>query len=164
MYDMTNIKRSFTIYNKKVNYKFENIILIYWTLTNYNLIYFTEESKKNQFDYTEIPKNLYKKAEILYCTLSEVIGNRKKIQINMRSNFYEIGGNSLNSVTAVVKLSNKGYWIKLNDFVHAKNLKEILLKMKDNYDISYANYNFTEDNMQYYSEFLKDEHKLEVIK
>lgn len=44
----------------------------------------------------------------------------------MKSNFFELGGNSLNSVVTVAQLRDRGYYIGITDFINAVNLEEIL--------------------------------------
>lgn len=48
----------------------------------------------------------------------------------MHANFYELGGNSLNSIYTVTKLRDQGYQISITDFIMAKDLAEILNCMK----------------------------------
>jgi hypothetical protein len=45
------------------------------------------------------------------------------------ANFYELGGNSLNSIYTVTKLRDAGFFVSITDFITAKNLGEIIEKM-----------------------------------
>lgn len=53
--------------------------------------------------------------------------------ISIKSDFFQIGGNSLNVMLAVADLKMKGYFINISQFVTAKTLGEILKKLKYNY-------------------------------
>lgn len=46
--------------------------------------------------------------------------------ISLESNFYALGGNSLNSIYTVAKLRERGFCIEISNFISAANLKEIL--------------------------------------
>lgn len=48
------------------------------------------------------------------------------------ANFYELGGNSLNSIYTVTKLREVGFFISITDFIKAINLGEILDKLQLN--------------------------------
>lgn len=45
------------------------------------------------------------------------------------ANFYELGGNSLNSIFTVTQLRDKGYFISITDFITAKTLGDIIDKL-----------------------------------
>jgi hypothetical protein len=45
------------------------------------------------------------------------------------ANFYELGGNSLNSIYTVTKLRDAGFFVSITDFITASNLGEIIDKM-----------------------------------
>lgn len=66
------------------------------------------------------------KAKVLFQTIGEVIGRSARTTISLQSNFYELGGNSLNSIFTVAKLRDRKYSIEITDFISAKNLKETL--------------------------------------
>lgn len=68
-------------------------------------------------------------ANILFETIGEVIGRSTRTTISSESNFYALGGNSLNSIYTVAKLRDKGYFIEITNFITAKNLKETLAYM-----------------------------------
>lgn len=50
------------------------------------------------------------------------------------ANFYELGGNSLNSIFTVTQLRNKGFFISITDFITAATLGEIIDKLKTQND------------------------------
>lgn len=84
------------------------------------------------------------------------------VNISLESNFYALGGNSLNSIYTIAKLRDRGYAIDVTDFISAANLSEILNSMeqiKENVteiDACDKNHHFT-------IEPLKMEHKNEAI-
>lgn len=59
--------------------------------------------------------------------------------LSLESNFYEIGGNSLNSVYTIMRLRDQGYIIGISDFITAKNLGEILKKLHSEEEIATMN-------------------------
>lgn len=66
----------------------------------------------------------------MFQTIGECLGANLRGRITYTSNFFQLGGNSLNSVYTVAKLCDMGFTIGLNDFVSAKNLLEIATKME----------------------------------
>lgn len=101
------------------------------------------------------------KAEVLFPTVASVIGHSTRHAITIDSNFYHLGGNSLNSIYTVTKLKDQGYEISITDFITAKTMAEILLRMKLSSDL-----NSDEDinsNKNYYTEMLNDSHQNDVI-
>lgn len=81
-------------------------------------------------DYNGVPSQDLAKARILFPTIASVIGRSNRTLITLHANFYELGGNSLNSIYTVTKLRDQGYQIGITDFITAKNLAEILDRMK----------------------------------
>lgn len=67
-----------------------------------------------------------KSAKALFETIGEVIGRSTRTSISLESNFYALGGNSLNSIYTVAKLRDRGYIIEITNFISAKNLRETL--------------------------------------
>lgn len=84
-----------------------------------------------EYDYTGIPSNEMQKARVFFQTVGEVIGRSARTTISLQSNFYELGGNSLNSIYTVAKLRDRGYSIEITNFITAKNLKEALEYTKE---------------------------------
>lgn len=66
---------------------------------------------------------------MLFETIGSIIGRSTRATMTVRSNFYELGGNSLNSIFTVTELRNKGYHISITNFIAAKNLGEVLDKL-----------------------------------
>lgn len=79
----------------------------------------------------------------------------------MNSNFYEIGGNSLNSIYTILKLREQGYHIGITDFLTAKTLGDIVSKMTIGDGTIDEEYSVNREN--YILEMLDDSHKNEVI-
>lgn len=78
------------------------------------------------YDYNGISQNERAKAQALFETIGEVIGRMTRATITLESNFYALGGNSLNSIYTVAKLRERGFCIEISNFISAANLKEIL--------------------------------------
>ncbi|CAH1993810.1 unnamed protein product [Acanthoscelides obtectus] len=68
-------------------------------------------------------------AKVLFETVASVLSRSARGVISVNSNFYEIGGNSLNSIYTISKLNEQGYHISIGDFISAMDLGEILLRM-----------------------------------
>lgn len=78
------------------------------------------------YDYNGVSQTERAKAQALFETIGEVIGRLARTTISMESNFYALGGNSLNSIYTVAKLRDRGFCIEISNFISAANLKEIL--------------------------------------
>ncbi|XP_058813264.1 beta-alanyl-bioamine nonribosomal peptide synthetase ebony [Topomyia yanbarensis] len=85
-----------------------------------------------EYDYSGVPEHKMAMAKDLFTTVGEVIGRSTRTKISLQSNFYELGGNSLNSVITVTQLCQKGHAISITSFIGAENLEEILDKMYSN--------------------------------
>ena len=114
---------------KFIPWRFESFsfkVLLTFTLTKFIISYFSDEKETTPFDYSDIPVDQRAKAIALFSTISSVIKQKHEYPINLNSNFYELGGNSLNSVYTVLKLREKGYHIGITDFITAKSMKDVL--------------------------------------
>ncbi|XP_011878825.1 PREDICTED: uncharacterized protein LOC105568061 [Vollenhovia emeryi] len=113
-------------------------------------------------DYNGVPSQDLAKARILFPTIASVIGRSSRALVTLRANFYELGGNSLNSIYTVTKLRDQGYQIGITDFITAKNLGETLDRMKL---ISSDEEPLNEviDQKSYVFELLNDCHKEDAI-
>lgn len=88
---------------------------------------FSDDPEPNvDYDYSGISQNERAKAQALFETIGEVIGRMARATITLQSNFYALGGNSLNSIYTVAKLRERGYCIEISNFISAANLMEIL--------------------------------------
>lgn len=64
-----------------------------------------------EIDYTGVePENL-EAARVLFETVGEVLGRAARGAVSVRAGFYELGGNSLNSIYTITRLRDKGYYI-----------------------------------------------------
>jgi len=85
------------------------------------------------YDYTDIPHHARSAAKVLFEAVGSVIGRSTRgATIAQYCNFYELGGNSLNSIFTITLLREKGYNIGISEFIAAKNLGDILEKMTSN--------------------------------
>lgn len=100
-------------------------------------------------------------AKDLYEIVGQVIGRSTRATLSMNSNFYQLGGNSLNSIYTVAQLRARGYFIGITEFITAKTLKIILNKLsvgvKENETTN------DENKMQLKATGLALKHKSEVI-
>ncbi|XP_063842218.1 beta-alanyl-bioamine nonribosomal peptide synthetase ebony-like [Scylla paramamosain] len=71
-------------------------------------------------------------ARVLLLTLGRVLGPAvaKGTTLTLESNFFHVGGNSLNSVLAVTSLKDSGYTVGVGEFMKAASLREVLHSMK----------------------------------
>lgn len=100
-------------------------------------------------------------AKDLYEIVGQVIGRSTRTTLSMNSNFYELGGNSLNSIYTVAQLRTRGYFIGITDFITAKTLQIILNKLSVGVK---ANETTNDENkMQLKATGLALQHKSEVI-
>ncbi|KAG7189638.1 hypothetical protein KM043_017318 [Ampulex compressa] len=112
-------------------------------------------------DYTGVPSENLDKAKVLFPTIATVIGRSGRGTVTLESNFYELGGNSLNSIYTVTKLRDQGYEIGITEFITAKNLAEILGRMKVGADEEIVEDLPKKD--EHIFEMLRDSHKQDVI-
>lgn len=68
-------------------------------------------------------------AKELFETVGHAIGRSARSSISLESNFYQLGGNSLNSIYTVAQLRNQGHLIGITDFITAKTLGDVLDKL-----------------------------------
>lgn len=108
-----------------------------------------------------MPEHHLEKAKILFPTVATIIGKSGRSTVNVNSNFYELGGNSLNSIYTVTKLRDQGYQISITDFIAAKNMAAILDRMELSNDTNESDESM--DESQYVIEQLNNSHKTEVI-
>lgn len=68
-----------------------------------------------EIDYTGVKPEDMKAAQVLFETVGEVLGRAARGALSVRAGFYELGGNSLNSIYTITRLRDQGYYIG-NDF------------------------------------------------
>ncbi|XP_076759929.1 nonribosomal peptide synthetase ebony [Xylocopa sonorina] len=131
-------------------------------LKKYEASNFDNESNQSMnCDYTGVPEKHLVKAKILFPTIASVIGTHGRADIKYDSNFYELGGNSLNSIYTVTKLKDQGYEIGITEFITAKNLAEVLDRMRFSSDDTSFENNLNEE--EYTFEMLNYSHKKDTI-
>lgn len=101
--------------------------------------------------------------KVLFETIGEIIGRSTRATISLDSNFYSLGGNSLNSIYTVAKLRDRGYSIEITHFISAKNLKEALIYMTPIEAKHSTNIETNENNADFTAYPLLFEHKEEAI-
>ncbi|CAH1280253.1 unnamed protein product [Diabrotica balteata] len=82
--------------------------------------------------YEGVPIHQIEAAKVLFETVACVLNRAVRSQISINSNFFEIGGNSLNSIYTISKMSEQGFNIRIGDFLSAMDFGEILLRMTSN--------------------------------
>ncbi|XP_046609985.1 dimodular nonribosomal peptide synthase-like [Neodiprion virginianus] len=113
-------------------------------------------------DYENVPPPLLPLARVLFPTVASVIGSSARAAVTIDANFYDLGGNSLNSVYTVTRLLDQGYRIGITDFIRAKNMGEILRRMRIDSESDFDEPP-SEDGERYVLEELNDSHRKDVI-
>lgn len=117
------------------------------------------------YDYTLVPEELKHIARDLFETVGGVIGRSTRTTLSPRSNFYELGGNSLNSIYTVTLLREKGYNVGISEFIAAKDLGEILEKMVNNRNSNamIEDWSNAAPHLDMIAEPLSDAHRQDVV-
>lgn len=85
--------------------------------------------KGTSIDYAGVAHASMEKAKALFETIAEITAHFSSRSISLDSNFYEIGGNSLNSLYVIAKLRETNYGIDISDFITSKSLAAVIQKM-----------------------------------
>lgn len=150
-------------YKKSISGNFMSLLFsILLDSFQHNLHSIILESSIN-YDYTGVSSNDSQKVKILFETIGEVIGHSTSAIISLSSNFYELGGNSLNSIYTIAKLRDRGYSIEITDFILAKNLHEIVSVMKEINPKHRQNIKPSENTENFTVEPLQMKHQNEAI-
>ncbi|KAK4875342.1 hypothetical protein RN001_011764 [Aquatica leii] len=80
-------------------------------------------------NYAGVPERQKEAAKILFETVASVLNKSARKTISVDANFFEIGGNSLNSIFTITCLNEHGYHISISDFIAAADLGEVLDRM-----------------------------------
>lgn len=80
-------------------------------ITFFKYVFFKLLLFLSDIDTTDIPESQLEVAKILFQIISEFSSGQINSKISLKSNFYEIGGNSLNSILTISKLMDQGYSI-----------------------------------------------------
>ncbi|XP_067618590.1 beta-alanyl-bioamine nonribosomal peptide synthetase ebony [Eurosta solidaginis] len=117
------------------------------------------------YDYTHIPDDVKHIAKELFEIVGGVIGRSIRATLTANSNFYELGGNSLNSIYTVTLLREKGYNVGISEFIASKDLGEILQKMINNRNSTsmYEDWASLVPHLDMIAEPLSDSHRKNVI-
>lgn len=107
--------------------------------------------------------NELRMARDLFKIISEVVGKSSPITISVDSNFYDLGGNSMNSIYTVAKLRDRGYFIETTDFISAANLRDVLNHMKEVDEHSQKPITACDIKGKFIAELLQMEHKHDAI-
>ncbi|KAL5282404.1 hypothetical protein ACFFRR_005516 [Megaselia abdita] len=102
-----------------------------YSLNNNN----NEQSFKVEYDFTGVPDHYKEACRVLFDVITCSIGIPSFKYLSLKSNFYEIGGNSLNSIYTITLLREKGFYINISDFIKAKNMGDILYKLSQNNNV-----------------------------
>ena len=84
-----------------------------------------------EMDFFGVAEDQYEAAKDLFDIVGNSIGRSIRTKLSINANFYELGGNSLNSIFTVTQLRSKKYYISITDFIQAANLGEILYKISN---------------------------------
>lgn len=98
-------------------------------LKTYNEISGSNKKQEIELDLRNVGKDKMKLAQQVFEVVGESLGNDLRDKISNRSNFFELGGNSMNSIYTVTQLRNAGFYIGITDFLQAKDLNEVLNKI-----------------------------------
>ncbi|XP_073963377.1 nonribosomal peptide synthetase ebony [Choristoneura fumiferana] len=109
-------------------------------------------------DYTGVECEDKEKATVLFSTIGEVLGRAARGALSVRAGFFELGGNSLNSIYTITRLRDRGYYIEISDFLEAVNLGEVLSKLSSSPDCQSDG-----SAPKFIAEPMRDEHKQDVI-
>lgn len=83
-----------------------------------------------EMDFLGIEEKNMVKAKMLFETVGNSIGRSIRSKLVKSANFYELGGNSLNSIYTIAELRKKGFFISITDFISASTLGEIIESIK----------------------------------
>lgn len=116
------------------------------------------------YDYSGVAGPNMNKTRVLFETIGEIIGRSARATISLESNFYALGGNSLNSIYTVAKLRDRGFFIEITHFISARNLAEVLSYMTEP-GMDQADHNEPNDDLvDFVATPLAMDHKDETIR
>ncbi|KAG6459387.1 hypothetical protein O3G_MSEX011364 [Manduca sexta] len=161
-----NLKNSLTHYMIPQVIEIESFpLLVNGKVDRQSLLKMYENTNNNDdseipldIDYTGVEAEKMEAARVLFETVAEVLGRAARGALSIRVGFYELGGNSLNSIYTITRLRDKGYFIEISDFLGAANLGEVLAKMSTD-----SEENNDAKEPQFTAVPMRDEHKQEVI-
>lgn len=89
----------------------------------------TKKEMKIELDMKSIPRERQRVAKQVFQIIGKTLGMELRGKLSADANFYDLGGNSMNSILTVTELRDKGFFIGITDFIKAKNLGEVLDKI-----------------------------------
>ncbi|CAK1594341.1 unnamed protein product [Parnassius mnemosyne] len=109
-------------------------------------------------DYTGVEPEHMEAAKALFETVGEVLGRAARGTLSVRSGFYELGGNSLNSIYTITRLRDRGYYIEISDFLGAANLGDVLSHLSNGPDDATENH-----ESKFKAVPMREDHEQQVI-
>lgn len=85
-----------------------------------------------EYDLKNISRDKHRAAKKVFETIGVALGNDAHMKLTANSNFYRLGGSSLNTVTTVHELREKGYHVDINEFLKARTIGEIINHVSSN--------------------------------
>ncbi|CAH1101373.1 unnamed protein product [Psylliodes chrysocephalus] len=71
----------------------------------------TDIEPEIKINYESVPSHQLEAAKVLFETVACVLNRAVRTEISINSNFFDIGGNSLNTIYTISKLNEQGYYI-----------------------------------------------------
>ncbi|KAJ8918616.1 hypothetical protein NQ315_013122, partial [Exocentrus adspersus] len=107
-----------------------------------------DSSPEVEINYEGVNSEQMEAAKVLFETVASVLNRAARCAISLNANFYEIGGNSLNSIYTISKLSERGYHINIGDFISAMDLGEVLVRMTSDTKINTKPPSFSSEHLK----------------
>lgn len=98
-----------------------------------------------EINYEGVPSHQLEAAKALFEIVASVLNKPIRSKISVNSNFFDIGGNSLNSIYTISKLNEQGYHIRIGDFLSAIDFGEVILRMTSNNTMNIQAPSFSRD-------------------
>jgi hypothetical protein len=86
-------------------------------------------ANRKEIDIQGVEEKFLPMAAEVFQIIAKSLGNELRYKVHAHANFYELGGNTLNTIEAIAQLKERGFSIRLLDFVNAHNLAEVLRKI-----------------------------------
>lgn len=138
---------------------------IWWNLfCIFNFLHSDDPEIVIDYNYENISTEDLATAKVLFETIGEVIGRSTRATISIKSNFFDLGGNSLNSIYTVAKLRDRGYSIEISEFITSKTLGDMMAYI-NHFKASGETQNMciSTNDTKFKAFILSDEHKEDII-
>lgn len=123
-----------------------------------------DDNNSTSIDYANLVTADLKKAQALFETIAATTVHFSNRTIGCDSNFYEIGGDSLNSLYVISQLRDRNYVINVSDFISSKTLADVIERMSPvicaGHNVSFGS---IENEFGFRSEMLSEEHRAEAV-